>query len=59
MKVIYGDGKHDDTEAIQAYLNGEEVVWPTNKNSTFKITKALVLQKNGRSKVDIKGKEEV
>lgn len=26
--VLYGDGKHDDTLALQAWFNGEDVEWP-------------------------------
>ena len=50
MKVIFGDGIHDDTEAIQAYLNGEKVLWPWEHNKRLthicKITKSLIAQPN-------------
>ncbi len=26
-KIVYGDGIHDDTEALQAYFNGERVIF--------------------------------
>lgn len=30
--IIYGDGVHDDTEVLQAFLNGEvELIYPNGK----------------------------
>lgn len=26
--ILYGDGVHDDTEAIRAWYAGEDVYWP-------------------------------
>lgn len=29
--VIYGDGEHDDTEALEAWYRGESVYWPDGR----------------------------
>lgn len=47
--VLYGDGEHDDTIALQAWLNDEPVVFPDGtivgdslRNLKFKLSNHLV-----------------
>ncbi len=35
--VIYMDGLHDDTEALQAVIDGKEVRWPNGKIYTERV----------------------
>ncbi len=51
LLLVYGDGIHDDTEAIQAYLNGEaELILPDGKlfpaDRKYYITKVLIIRSN-------------
>ena len=50
--LIWGDGIHDDTAALKAYMRGERVVWASEplspftglmRGGTFRITSKLVL----------------
>lgn len=31
MKILYGDGVHDDTEAVRAWYANEPVYWPDGR----------------------------
>jgi hypothetical protein len=52
--VLYGDGKHDDTEALQAWFDGDRVVYsdgavaggPTLANREFLISGPITLRGN-------------
>lgn len=56
--ILYGDGIHDDTEALQAWCNGEQVEWPVN-GKEFLLTgtvivgapKSLIVHRNGYNNV--------
>lgn len=48
--VLYGDGKHDDTEALQAWFDGKDVYWANGrivnniiKYKEFRITDTLYI----------------
>jgi hypothetical protein len=51
LMTVYGDGIHDDTEALQAYLDGKtKLIHPDGtifglKGGKFKITKTLIIDK--------------
>lgn len=34
MKILYGDGVHDDTEAMRAWFRGEAVRWADGRLAT-------------------------
>ena len=52
MKTLYGDARHDDTKALQALIDGEQVMFKGfvigNKSNlgshTFRITEPLVVR---------------
>ena len=55
--VIWGDGVHDDTAALQAYMYGEPVAWASDplspftgflRGGTFRITSSLLLSSGSR-----------
>lgn len=31
-KVLYADGEHDDTDALESWLNGEDVIFPEGES---------------------------
>ncbi len=50
--ILWGDGIHDDTEAFQAWVNGEEVYWEGSgemveeilMDKRFKISNAIYIR---------------
>ena len=53
-KIIHGDGVTDDTEAVQALLNGENVYWSDgtlfdgSEGKTHRITRTIMCDGNQR-----------
>ena len=61
--ILWGDGKHDDTAALNAWLKGEEAVWadtgrsvgPAIAGRTFRLSSAIyVIGGTGRSLQDFR-----
>jgi hypothetical protein len=59
-RIVYGDGVHDDTEAIQAYFNGEaelyypdgeKFIFPGRSEAKHLITKPILITANWWEKI--------
>lgn len=56
-RILYGDGEHDDTEALQAWYDGGIVVWPNGRavqshivRGTFAVSGSIVISSWGGSR---------
>ncbi len=61
LKTLYGDGKHDDSDALQAWLNGEPVAFTDGTlvgelltNLKFKMSNHLVDNRLRNNKSEVK-----
>lgn len=57
--VLYGDGEHDDADALEAALNGEEAVWsdltpvgPSIEGKRFLIGRTITIREMKRSLIN-------
>lgn len=54
VPVIYGDGVHDDTEGLAAWLNGRPVVWADGRDvghvlsGEFRTTRTVEINRRAR-----------